>query len=340
MAPIERAEARAGRRAARGERRHPGPARGDEPALRHERSAPIDFLLASLQKTALDDAYARRFLHGQRLRIAPTGGRRADALATSGSASIAAASFSAWRPSKTGCWCRRASSSILPRSTPNRLLLRNRIQTMNSQIRNIAIIAHVDHGKTTLVDKLLRQSGTFRANQQVAERRHGQQRPRARARHHHSRQELRGRVRGTRINIVDTPGHADFGGEVERALSMVDGVLLLVDAVEGPMPQTRFVTRKALALGLKPIVVVNKIDRPGARPDWVVEPDLRSVRQARGDRGAARLPGRLRVGDERLRARASRRPSRGRRRGPEEAAADGLSMKPLFEAILRQRPGA
>jgi GTP-binding protein len=139
-----------------------------------------------------------------------------------------------------------------------------------SPIRNIAIIAHVDHGKTTLVDQLLRQSGTFRANQQVAER----------VMDSNDLERERGITilakncavdyDGTRINIVDTPGHADFGGEVERALSMVDGVLLLVDAVEGPMPQTRFVTRKALALGLRPIVVVNKIDRPGARPDWVV----------------------------------------------------------------------
>ena len=138
---------------------------------------------------------------------------------------------------------------------------------MTRQIRNIAIIAHVDHGKTTLVDQLLRQSGTFAAHEQVAERVMDSQRPRARARHHDPRQELRDRVRqGTHINIVDTPGHADFGGEVERVLSMVDGVLLLVDAVEGPMPQTRFVTRKALALGLKPIVVVNKVDRPGRAP--------------------------------------------------------------------------
>lgn len=138
-------------------------------------------------------------------------------------------------------------------------------------IRNIAIIAHVDHGKTTLVDQLLRQSGTFRANQQVNER----------VMDSNDLERERGitilakncavEYKGTRINIVDTPGHADFGGEVERALSMVDGVLLLVDAMDGPMPQTRFVTRKALALGLRPIVVVNKIDRPGARPHWVVD---------------------------------------------------------------------
>ena len=104
----------------------------------------------------------------------------------------------------------------------------------------------------------------------------------------------------THINIVDTPGHADFGGEVERVLSMVDGVLLLVDAVEGPMPQTRFVTRKALAQGLKPIVVVNKVDRPGARCRVGGQPDLRAVRQARRQRGPARFSGRLRVGAERL----------------------------------------
>jgi len=141
---------------------------------------------------------------------------------------------------------------------------------MSRALRNIAIIAHVDHGKTTLVDQLLRQSGTFRENQQVAER----------VMDSNDIEKERGitilakncavEYEGTHINIIDTPGHADFGGEVERVLSMVDGVLLLVDAVEGPMPQTRFVTRKALALGLKPIVVVNKVDRPGARPDYVV----------------------------------------------------------------------
>jgi GTP-binding protein len=137
-------------------------------------------------------------------------------------------------------------------------------------IRNIAIIAHVDHGKTTLVDKLLRQSGTFRENQQVE----------TRVMDSNDLEKERGitilskncavEYKDTHINIVDTPGHADFGGEVERVLSMVDCVLLLVDAQEGPMPQTRFVTRKALALGLKPIVVVNKIDRPGARAEWAI----------------------------------------------------------------------
>ena len=142
---------------------------------------------------------------------------------------------------------------------------------MNRPIRNIAIIAHVDHGKTTLVDCLLKQSGTFEAHEKVGER----------VMDSNDIERERGitilakncaiEYGGTRINIVDTPGHADFGGEVERVLSMVDGVLLLVDAVEGPMPQTRFVTRKALALGHKAIVVVNKIDRPGARPGWVVD---------------------------------------------------------------------
>lgn len=141
---------------------------------------------------------------------------------------------------------------------------------MSRALRNIAIIAHVDHGKTTLVDQLLRQTATFRDNQQVAER----------VMDSNDIEKERGitilskncavEYEGTHINIVDTPGHADFGGEVERVLSMVDSVLLLVDAVEGPMPQTRFVTKKALALGLKPIVVVNKIDRPGARIDWVI----------------------------------------------------------------------
>ena len=141
---------------------------------------------------------------------------------------------------------------------------------MTKQIRNIAIIAHVDHGKTTLVDMLLRQSGTFRENEKVAER----------VMDSNDIERERGITilakncavtwKETHVNIVDTPGHADFGGEVERALSMVDGVVLLIDAQEGPMPQTRFVTKKALALGLKPIVVVNKVDKPGSRPDYVI----------------------------------------------------------------------
>ncbi len=142
---------------------------------------------------------------------------------------------------------------------------------MIEKLRNIAIIAHVDHGKTTLVDKLLQQSGTFAAHTKVTER----------VMDSNDIEKERGITilakntaldwNGYHINIVDTPGHADFGGEVERVLSMVDSVLLLVDAVDGPMPQTRFVTQKAFALGLKPIVVINKVDRPGARPDWVVD---------------------------------------------------------------------
>ena len=142
---------------------------------------------------------------------------------------------------------------------------------MSRPIRNIAIIAHVDHGKTTLVDQLLRQSGTFRENQQVAER----------VMDSNDIEKERGitilskntsvEYEGYHINIVDTPGHADFGGEVERVLGMVDGVVLLVDAVEGPMPQTRFVTKKALALGLRPIVLVNKVDRDGASPDQAAD---------------------------------------------------------------------
>ncbi|MEM8792405.1 MAG: translational GTPase TypA [Pseudomonadota bacterium] len=139
------------------------------------------------------------------------------------------------------------------------------------QLRNIAIIAHVDHGKTTLVDEILKQSGAFRANEQVAER----------AMDSNDIERERGITilakctsvdwSGTRINIVDTPGHADFGGEVERILSMVDGVVLLVDAAEGPMPQTKFVTAKALGLGLRPIVVLNKVDKPEAEPDRVLD---------------------------------------------------------------------
>ena len=138
-------------------------------------------------------------------------------------------------------------------------------------LRNIAIIAHVDHGKTTLVDQLLKQSGVFRANENVAER----------VMDSNDLERERGitilskntavMYNGIKINIVDTPGHADFGGEGERILMMVDGVVLLVDAFEGCMPQTRFVLKKALGLGKKPLVVVNKIDRPGARPEEVVD---------------------------------------------------------------------
>ena len=197
-------------------------------------------------------------------------------------------------------------------------------------LRNIAIIAHVDHGKTTLVDKLLSQSGTFRDNQQVAER----------VMDSNDLEKERGitilakncavEYEGTHINIVDTPGHADFGGEVERVLSMVDGVLLLVDAVEGPMPQTRFVTRKALALGLKPIVVVNKIDRPGARPDFVVNAtfDLFDKLGATEDQldfpviYASAINGYAVDSLDKL----------------EGVVERGEALKPLFEAVLRHEP--
>ena len=204
---------------------------------------------------------------------------------------------------------------------------------MPAPIRNIAIIAHVDHGKTTLVDKLLRQAGVFAAHQHVAER----------VMDSNDLERERGitilakntavEYAGVKINIVDTPGHRDFGGEVERALSMVDGVLVLVDAVEGPMPQTRFVTRKALALGLRPIVVVNKVDRDGARPEWVVSQTFD-------------LFDRLGSTDEQLDFpiiyasalqgwavnELAEAPPAGAQ--PDVAAASGLSMRPLFEAIL------
>ena len=152
------------------------------------------------------------------------------------------------------------------RAAPARVLYF--LASMN--LRNIAIIAHVDHGKTTLVDRLLQQSGAFRDNQRVAER----------ALDSNDLERERGITilakvtsilwQGTRINIVDTPGHADFGGEVERILNMVDGALVLVDAAEGPLPQTKFVVSKALKMGLKPIVVINKVDRADARPQEVV----------------------------------------------------------------------
>ena len=142
---------------------------------------------------------------------------------------------------------------------------------MLDKLRNVAIIAHVDHGKTTLVDKLLEQSGTLDARGGLEER----------TMDSNDIEKERGITilakntainwNGYRVNIVDTPGHADFGGEVERVMSMVDSVLLIVDAQEGPMPQTRFVTKKAFAQGLKPIVVINKVDKPGSRPDWVMD---------------------------------------------------------------------
>jgi GTP-binding protein len=195
---------------------------------------------------------------------------------------------------------------------------------MSRALRNVAIIAHVDHGKTTLVDQLLRQSGTFRENQHLTER----------VMDSGDIEKERGitilakncavEYEGTHINIIDTPGHADFGGEVERVLSMVDGVLLLVDAVEGPMPQTRFVTRKALALGLKPIVVVNKIDRPGARPDYAINATFD-------------LFDKLGATEEQLDFPIVYASGLAGYAGMTEEVRDG-DMRPLFEAILNHVP--
>ncbi len=195
---------------------------------------------------------------------------------------------------------------------------------MTRAIRNIAIIAHVDHGKTTLVDQLLRQSGTFAAHQQMTER----------VMDSNDLEKERGitilakncavQYQGTHVNIVDTPGHADFGGEVERVLSMVDSVLLLVDAVEGPMPQTRFVTRKALAQGLKPIVVVNKVDRPGARVDWVVNQTFDLFDKLGATEEQLDFPV---VYASALQGWATR-----------EVGATGTDMRPLFDAILEYVP--
>jgi GTP-binding protein len=199
---------------------------------------------------------------------------------------------------------------------------------MSHPIRNIAIIAHVDHGKTTLVDQLLRQSGTFRDHEKIAER----------VMDSNDIERERGitilakncavKWGDTHINIVDTPGHADFGGEVERALSMVDGVLLLIDAQEGPMPQTRFVTKKALALGLKPIVVVNKVDKPGSRPDYVIN-------------AAFELFDKLGATEEQLDfpvVYASGLNGWAALTEGEAGMAWGADMAPLFETILQQVP--
>jgi len=195
---------------------------------------------------------------------------------------------------------------------------------MPRALRNLAIIAHVDHGKTTLVDKLLRAAGTFAAHEKLEER----------VMDSNDLERERGITilakncavdyRGTHINIVDTPGHADFGGEVERVLSMVDGVLLLVDAVEGPMPQTRFVTRKALAQGLKPIVVVNKVDRPGARAAWVVNQTFDLFDKLGATEEQLDFPV---VYASALEGWASLEPDR-----------RGTDMQPLFEAILEHVP--
>src|SRR5215468_5265529 len=193
-------------------------------------------------------------------------------------------------------------------------------------LRNLAIIAHVDHGKTTLVDQLLRQSGSFRANQQVVER----------ALDSNELERERGITilakctsvawHGVRLNIVDTPGHADFGGEVERILSMVDGVVVLVDAAEGPMPQTKFVLSKALALGLRPIVVINKVDRPDARPHEVHDMvfDLFAV---------------LGAGDEQLDFPTLFASSK-QGWAAESLEAPRTDMAPLFDLIVRHVPPA
>ena len=163
------------------------------------------------------------------------------------------------------------------------------------KLRNVAIIAHVDHGKTTLVDRLLQQSGVYRDNQRQVER----------AMDSNDLERERGITilakaasvlwKDTRINIVDTPGHADFGGEVERILNMVDGALVLVDAAEGPLPQTKFVVSKALRMGLKPIVVINKVDRADARPVEVINEVFDLFAALDASRGAARFPDPLRV---------------------------------------------
>jgi GTP-binding protein len=195
---------------------------------------------------------------------------------------------------------------------------------MRRPLRNIAIIAHVDHGKTTLVDKLLKDAGAFAAHQHVVER----------VMDSNELERERGITilakntavdyDGVHINIVDTPGHADFGGEVERVLSMVDGVLLLVDAVEGPMPQTRFVTRKALKAGLKPILVVNKIDREGSRPEWVVNHTFDLMDKLGASNEQLDFPI---VYASALNGYATL-----------DLAAPSNSMRPLFETILKHVP--
>src|SRR5688500_8010048 len=200
------------------------------------------------------------------------------------------------------------------------------ISFMASARRNIAIIAHVDHGKTTLVDKLLRQSGTLDAREELGEcimDSNDLERERGitiLAKNTAIRWTDGRRGIQYRINIVDTPGHADFGGEVERGLSMVDSVLLLVDAVDGPMPQTRFVTQKAFALGLKPIVVVNKVDRPGSRAHWVIDQVFE-------------LFDRLGATDEQLDFPVIYASALGGYAGYEEDVRAG-DMKPLFETIV------
>ncbi len=211
---------------------------------------------------------------------------------------------------------------------------------MRNDLRNIAIIAHVDHGKTTLVDKLLVQAGTFAAHQHTDERMmdsNDLERERGITILAKNCSVLYRTAAGeTQINIVDTPGHADFGGEVERVLGMVDGVLLLVDAVEGPMPQTRFVTMKALKQGLQPIVVVNKVDRPGARPEWVVNQTFELFDRLGATESQLDFPGRLRVGAERL-GDARRQRGEGRRRARARRHARAVRDDPRARSGARRR---
>ena len=198
------------------------------------------------------------------------------------------------------------------------------MELAREDIRNVAIVAHVDHGKTTLVDAMLWQSGAFRANQEVAERVLDSMDLEREKGITILAKNTAVRYRGVKINIIDTPGHADFGGEVERGLTMVDGVLLLVDASEGPLPQTRFVLRKALEARLPVILVVNKVDRPDARIGEVVDEVLRAVPRPRRRRGADRV-------SDRLLQRAGRacraRPRRGRR-----------ALEPLLDLLLERIP--
>ena len=198
------------------------------------------------------------------------------------------------------------------------------VALVTQTIRNIAIIAHVDHGKTTLVDAMLRQSGTFRANEQVAER----------VMDSNELERERGitilakntaiNYAGGKINIVDTPGHADFGGEVERALKMVDGVMLLVDAAEGPLPQTRYVLSKALEAKLPPIVVINKIDRPDARPQEVLNEIYDLFIDLDADEHQLDFPVLYAVSKDGT--------------ATTDPAKPGTDLQPLFQAIVKHHP--
>ncbi len=235
------------------------------------------------------------------------------------------------------CRRRRACADRLPeQADPSILALATTVGPIRRfplHIRNIAIIAHVDHGKTTLVDKMLRQAGVFRANQEVEER----------VMDSNPLERERGitilaknasiRWEGVKINLVDTPGHADFGGEVERILGMVDGVLLLVDAAEGPMPQTRFVTRKALALGLAPVVVINKIDRADARSAAVHDEVLELFMEL--EASDAQLDAPFLYASARDGVAYRELPPDGRPGGPGDGSAD---LTPLFQAILEHVP--